>query len=154
MLIRVGHQSQAVANYLLALSKRDGRPVTPMQLLKLVFISHGWMLGLHGRPLCSEGTEAWRYGPVIPSLYHAYKEYGSGHIGYVGSADADEFDAEEKLVLEQVWGHYSKFTGIQLSTLTHRPKSPWDETVRMSGYGTGISNDLMAEYYRRLATQG
>ena len=37
-----------------------------MQVLKLVYYCHAWMLGLYGRPLIRQPIEAWRYGPVVP----------------------------------------------------------------------------------------
>ena len=43
---------------LLHLGNQSGAGLTPMQVLKLVYISHGWMLGLHQRPLFEEDVEA------------------------------------------------------------------------------------------------
>ena len=63
------HDSNKIANEFLRLAKESGQSLTPMQLLKLVFIAHGWMLGLYGEPLISDDVQAWKYGPVIPDLY-------------------------------------------------------------------------------------
>ena len=61
-----------------------GRVLTPMQVLKLVYISHGWMLGLLDQPLVAEAIEAWRGValrprsaqrlPEIPELSRLYRE--------------------------------------------------------------------------------
>lgn len=47
----MGSKSLAVAQYLV-----DQAPtaVTPMKLLKLAYIAHGYMLGMHGEPLLDE----------------------------------------------------------------------------------------------------
>ena len=37
-----------------------------MHAIKLVYLCHGWMLGIYGRSLIGEPVEAWRYGPVVP----------------------------------------------------------------------------------------
>jgi len=58
----------AVANYFIKKSQDDGIAVTPMQLVKLVYIAHGWHLGLHHSQLLTESIQAWKYGPVIPSV--------------------------------------------------------------------------------------
>src|SRR5688500_7025998 len=119
------HDPRSVARYLLWLAGRGPDPsVTPMQLLKLVYISHGWMLGLHGRPLLNEPVEAWRYGPVVPSVYRAYKRYGGGPIAEVPSQEPQGFSDDEREVMRQVWQKYGQFSGIKLSTMTHQPTSP------------------------------
>ena len=60
------YDSRTVANEFLKLADKDNDTLTPMQLLKLVFIAHGWCLGLLGRHLIKDSIEAWQYGPVIP----------------------------------------------------------------------------------------
>ena len=69
--------AELVADFLLANSDRK---LTPMEVNKLVYISHGWMLALHDESLISEKIEAWKHGPVIPSLYHKFKMYGAEPI--------------------------------------------------------------------------
>ena len=66
----------AVANFFIQKSIETGLEVTPMKLLKLVYIAHGWSLGLFGEPLIDEAVVAWTYGPVIPDLYKVLKDYG------------------------------------------------------------------------------
>ncbi|MCD8455896.1 DUF4065 domain-containing protein [Xylella taiwanensis] len=46
-----------------------------MQVLKLVYIAHGWHLGFRQEPLLNKRVEAWRHGPVIRSLYEKVKKY-------------------------------------------------------------------------------
>ena len=72
--------SITVANEFISLAKKDGYYFTPMQLLKLVYIAHGWMFGFFNEPLIDDDIEAWKYGPVIPNLYQAIKNYGSRQI--------------------------------------------------------------------------
>jgi uncharacterized phage-associated protein len=147
----LAHFSSEIADYILYLSGRDRRPITPMQLLKLAYISHGWMLGLYGRPLTWEKAEAWEYGPVLPSIYRDYKRYGGGNINKVLPFAPAGFDEEEASVLNQVWGAYSHYNGIQLSALTHKRGTPWDITRRESGPGAEIPNDLISQHYKILA---
>lgn len=149
MLVNVGHESSRVANYVLWHSEED--PVTPMQLLKLVYICHGWMLGLYGRPLIKDHVEAWKYGPVVPKVYHQYKRYRDTSIREIPETPPSVFSEEERSIMDQVWKHYGHFTGPQLSTLTHQPGTPWDTTIRFRGQGAVISNDLIEQHYRSLA---
>ena len=76
--------------------RRSGNTKTNMQIQKMVYIAHGYMLGAYGRPLISENVEAWKWGPVIPSLYRRFKKYGSDLITSKPGRRPD-FDAEEKV---------------------------------------------------------
>ena len=126
---------------------------TPMHVLKLVYISHGWMLGLYGRSLINEPAEAWRYGPVVPSLYHRYKSFGRDPITAEPVDRSDAFDDEQRDVIKQVHEVYGDFTALQLSALTHKPDTPWDIAYREYGVGVIIRNELIRDYYKRLAEQ-
>ena len=149
--MKLGNSPSSVAEYILKLAQERNNPLTPMQVLKLVYIAHGWQLGLHGQPLVNEPVEAWQYGPVIPSLYRKYKSYGSDFIREFPAAMPEVFDESEKRTIMQVWEGYGKRSGISLSSLTHKPGTPWYITIQQSGRGAVISNDLIEDHYRRLA---
>ncbi len=149
--MKLGNPPNLVAEYVLKLANDQNNPLTPMQVLKLVYISHGWHLGLYGRPLVNEPIEAWQYGPVIPSVYHRYKRFGSKFIDDAPEALPSGFDSSEVSTLNQVFQGYGKRSGVSLSSLTHEPGTPWSITVQQSGIGAVISNDLIEDYYRRLA---
>ncbi len=53
-----------VAHQILWIAYQPCKILTPMHLLRLVYISHGWMLAIYGRSLFHESVEAWKYGPV------------------------------------------------------------------------------------------
>jgi uncharacterized phage-associated protein len=161
--------AKAVANEFLKLAKRDGKSLSPMQLIKLVYFAHGWHIALAGKPLLNERVEAWKFGPVIPTLYHEFKRFGNEPItafaqesGYrlVGSAIklyANNVELEgdgaafAKQLIEKVWQRYGKLTAIQLSNLTHTPDSPWSRTEGRDVKGTDISDVVIGDYFRALA---
>jgi uncharacterized phage-associated protein len=149
--MKLGNPPQLVSRYILKLANDQNNPLTPMQVLKLVYISHGWQLGLYGRPLVNEPIEAWQYGPVIPSVYHRYKRFGGRFIDDIPDELPKGFDHSESSTMEQVFDGYGNRSGVSLSSLTHEPGTPWSITVRQSGIGAVISNDLIEDYYRRLA---
>lgn len=149
--MRYGNQPRRVAEYILHLADLQKRPLTPMQILKLVYIAHGWLLGIHGRPLVNEPIEAWPYGPVIPSLYQHFKKFGSRFIDDFPADPPSGFDMQETETMRDVMRGYGDRSGISLSALTHEPGTPWAETVRLLGSGAVISNDLIEDYYHRLA---
>jgi uncharacterized phage-associated protein len=124
-----------------------------MRLLKLVYISHGWMLALYDKPLFQESAEAWPYGPVVPSVYHAYKRFRGNVISGTPTAEPQGFSSDERNLMGQVWEAYKPYTALQLSALTHQPNTPWEITTRLIGAGAPISNDLIKEHYRELAAR-
>ena len=147
------HDSRTVANRFLALAREQGISLTPMQLIKLVYIAHGWMLGLYGRPLIRDPVEAWQYGPVIRRLYNAIRKYGARNVTEdipVDALDVNLTELEDDLV-QQVWKKYGKKNGVMLSRLTHAPGTPWAQTFAAGEFGTPISQDIIADHYQRLA---
>ena len=147
----MAHDSREVARYILWLARP--KTITPMQVMKLTYLAHGWMLGLYSKPLLTQSVEAWPYGPVVPAVYHTYKRFGGSVITDVPTQEPAGFDEEERSVLEQVWNFYGKYDGIQLSSLTHQPGTPWEITRRLCGRGAEIPNDLIQNHYRALASK-
>ncbi len=54
---------------------------------------------------------------------------------------------------KRIYKGYGNRSGISLSSLTHEAGSPWDVTVKQSGTGSVISNDLIEDFYRQLASR-
>ena len=59
--------------------------ITHLALHKLLYLSHGISLIENGRPFVSGYFEAWRYGPVHPAVYSAFKEAGEAPIWFQSS---------------------------------------------------------------------
>lgn len=161
-----------IANEFLKRSGRDGKPVTPMQLQKLVFLAHGWNLGVNEEPLINEEIEAWDYGPVVPSLFHEFKRFGGSPITKLayepvavaaGSTSPElDFDSDAPFLpdddnataelIDWIWEEYGTQSGWQLSVLTHKPGAPWKSTVQ-SHRGVRnpvIADDLIRDHYTQL----
>lgn len=149
------HKSLAVAQHMIERCAEDGDPaVTPMQLIKLVYVAHGYMLGLHGRPLLDEAVQAWQYGPVVPSVYQAVKKFQSAPVTAVPNGGSPvAFTNDELTVMNTVAKTYGKCSGIVLSSATHRPGTPWTMTWSASGKNAPISNDLIESFYRDLLSK-
>lgn len=162
------HSPKSIANYFLDLAWASGQPIDPMKLQKLVYYATGWYAGYMGQQLIDENIEAWPFGPVIPSLYHEFKQFGAGSINRkatnyngVGFVEAPApTDPNLCRFLDNVWSSYGQFTGWKLSEMTHAPGGPWDLTWREAGgmRGSDIPFDRMAQHFqaaaRNVAHQG
>ena len=147
----VAHSPTAVARFMLSEADRQGFTVTPMKLIKMVFLAHGWMLALRGIPLVRKPVEAWDHGPVFPGLYHALKHLGSQPVNLSNLLDVDEeFAPEAKRVMVDAVARYGPLNGERLSALTHAPSSPWDLTYRRGVQDRPIPNELIQFYYRKM----
>lgn len=147
----------SVANEFIRLGKEENNFFTPMQLLKLVYIAHGWMLGFFGKPLINEDVEAWKYGPVIPELYQEVKNYGREKVRNEISSwpipSRQSLNEEEKSVIHFVYKKYGNLDGIRLSMITHQKDTPWSDIFSHEGWGDVIPNDLIRNHYKGLTTK-
>jgi uncharacterized phage-associated protein len=145
-----------IANYFIQKAFDEGISMTPMKILKLVYIANGWYLGYRGESLISERSQAWQYGPVISSVYDAFKCYGRFEIQKMFLPNEILQNELKKLMedkyvstfLNSVWNIYKKYTGIQLSELTHQNNTPWSQTYHKFGSFTTIPNDLIETHYK------
>jgi uncharacterized phage-associated protein len=142
--------ARIVANRFLDLARQRGRSITPMQLLKLVYIAHGWTLGLTDRPLIDQRVEAWQYGPVIRELYNSTRQYGGSAITAPIPAFAGALTPAQQGMIDQVYDLYGHLSGVALSNITHMPDTPWANTYKPGSFGDVIDNAVIAAHYRRL----
>lgn len=149
----------AVANRFLDLARASNRGLTPMQLLKLVYIAHGWKLAVSGQSLISEDVEAWKHGPVIRPLYNKVKRFGYDHVSENLKSgifnECPDIDADDQLaarIINAVYKGYGKKSGTDLSQITHLPDTPWDRHY-VPGENRIISTDSIREHYQDLLAQ-
>ncbi len=133
---------------------QESTDMTPMKLLKLVYIAHGWTLALCDRALIREKVYAWRYGPVVPELYNTIKSYRANSIPseFLSGYKVD-LDSQAKSIVEQVYDLYSVFDGATLSAMTHTKETPWHKVWQFKGQSI-ISNGAIHAYYKKLSNHG
>jgi uncharacterized phage-associated protein len=151
----------AISNYFINKANSIGETLTPMKVLKLAYLAHGWYLGLNnGEALIPEFAQAWKYGPVVQSVYDAFKHYKGSPIVSLG-IDVNTWsypvvtNKEVVPFLDKIWDVYGKYGGLELSAITHQPGSPWDQVWNKEGgkhnLGVIIPNEVIADYYQKRA---
>ena len=175
MMSSITHNPIAIANYFI---KKSGYNLDLMQVLKLSYIAHGFKLGLTEKPLSNELVQAWKFGPVFSSVYHKFKYEPPGEkiqeLGmkkrivpvpiksYFGNENMSmikreelqsNFSDEDKKIMDTVCYIYGELTGIQLSVLTHKEKTPWYQTYYNEDcpgekfHGVTIPNEEIKKHY-------
>ena len=156
------YSAKAIANYFLDLGDEENIEITPMQIQKLVYIAHGYHLAKTDYPLISDRIEAWQYGPVIPALYDEFSHLGPEPIyerayeeviATIRTPNPIAESSETENILNEVWDEYNRYDALELSTLTHKPNSPWDITKKRGWNrikkNPPIDNDTIKDYYRK-----
>lgn len=148
------YNALTIADEILRIAKRNGEFLTPMKLMKLTYIAHGWSLALLNRDLFRNRIEAWQYGPVIPDLYQATKIYGRVPIppSKINDAAPSNVDIQVRALLEEVWAKYGGYDAIALSNMTHMSGTPWDIVYKPGRKGIEISDELIKSHYKDLAS--
>lgn len=154
MDLESAHDPRAIANRILEIRRElnPAQPLTLMQLIKLVYIADGWSLAFQGKPLSNQLPQAWQYGPVYPTVYSAFKRFGSQPItspAYVKGTDipyVEEFTAEEEELLRAVVKSYGKLSAFNLSRLTHQRGTPWSQAFDRGIYSE-ISREEMKSHF-------
>lgn len=168
--------ADAIANYFLDCATASQQSLTHMHVQKLVYFSHGWHLALADLPLINENIEAWKYGPVVRSLFGEFREFGKEPITrkarelemgrehgkvtirfWEPTVDDEQPGADfnkdlTKAILAKTWEIYGKLTPIHLSNLTHQRGEPWQivlETVKGEmPKGLHIPNQLIQDVFK------
>ena len=150
------HDARDVANKLILRGVDDKNFLTPLQVVKLVYYCHAWMLAWENEPLIQQRVEAWKYGPVIADVYNSLKRYGKNPVHVPIDVPNERYNEIELDTMDTIYSHYGQYDGIQLSSMTHRPGSPWDQVWNASGFKfwrtflpqPTIPDELIKVYYR------
>lgn len=155
----------AVANYFIELAQKENQNITLLGLIKRVYIAHGFSLAIFHKSLLDhrfDRVEAWRYGPVIPSVYHSFKQFRSNPITektvvmtwneHTSSPDfhtPELVDEEAKKIVLMVWRRYQDKSDSQMVSLTHKKGSPWD-ICYIRDRNEPIPDEITQLYYERI----
>ncbi|MBF0508059.1 MAG: SocA family protein [Deltaproteobacteria bacterium] len=132
-----------VANYFLALKDEEaGDLISNLKIQKLVYYAQGFHLALFDDPLFCEPIEAWTHGPVVPELYHAYKQYGAGDIPTPEGLDFSIYDQQTTEHLNEVYSTFGQFSAWKLRNLTH-VEPPW-----INAKGGIVTYESMKKYFK------
>lgn len=129
-----------------------GERMTALRLQKLMYFAQGWYMSRYGTPLFNEDMEAWKYGPVIPSVYQRYKEFQDGPIHDI-PPEKEAFTQSEYALLLDVARDYWKYSSSELVRMSHAPDSPWRQVYRDGKKNLRVSKESIREYFLSMPDQ-
>jgi uncharacterized phage-associated protein len=125
-----------------------GGEVSAMKLQKLCYYSQAWNLVWEGKQLFQEDFLRWDNGPVCRELFDLHQGlfYVDTHLVEAAQLSPKGLTGKESVNIDQVLEDYGKYTGGQLSELTHQ-EAPWRDTPK----NEIISKGLIKDYYSSLS---
>jgi len=111
-----------VADYFLAKTTlEEDELMSNLKLQKLLYYIQGFHLALFDNPIFDDEIEAWRHGPVTPTIYHAFKSNGSNPI-LCDECNKDFevlFSPEQRELLDEVYDVFGQYSAWRLRDMTH-----------------------------------
>ena len=166
--IIAGYDPRAVANWLLDLADAEASdtgvpmPVRPLALQKLLYLAHGSHLIRFEAPLVAGHFEAWRYGPVNPVVYQAFKHEVAQPI--TSRAMARDVmtgrerplpslaDPKARWAILSVLRSHGRLSPGRLVDITHAKGGPWAAVVNKAktsvSLGLRIPDTVTVERFR------
>ena len=158
--LQIDSTIERVAQWFLSLA-----PMSNKKLQKLCYYAYCWFIVFFNdkevisylnrneiQTLCPEKFQAWIHGPVLPRLYHKYKEYGWHEIPQIANKPIVEAGLES--LLQQVWDAYGDFSADELEILSHQ-EYPWQNARKGISNGDACSNEIsdydILQYYSALS---
>ena len=122
----------------------EGDGISNLKLQKLVYYAQGFFAAVFDKPLFSNHIEAWTHGPVVPTLYHAYKEHSSNRIPVPQDFDKGALTDDEFGLVEEVFEVFGQFSAWKLRSMTHE-ETPWQTHERDA---STIPLEEITEYFK------
>lgn len=162
------YDARAIANFFLDYADQKKMKVTLLSILKMIYYAHGWYLSHFQQPLVKQPFEAWAYGPVVRSVWEAFRGNGVDPIlsrakrfDVLANTHAeirDPIDPDHAAFLRNIFDAYAHIEAFELSNMTHAEGSPWHEVWNASNgtinIGMKISNGKIRNWFSAKRSPG
>ena len=114
-----------LANYVLM---KASEPLNNMKLQRILYYIQGSFLSAFDRPLFPDEIHAWKFGPVVPTVYYRFSAYGSDPLPVLEAQAVDEVIAACELkeieLIDRVIAGTSALSVKELNDYA-RSEAPW-----------------------------
>lgn len=162
-----------IADYVIEYCNDNGIEINNLKLQKIMYYLQAKFLVDLNEPLFDENLQKWKYGPVVPSVYHEYKDNGASNItkdsiatifrNPIGNERPNAFGMfvsevySKELILEEdrnnidsVIKSLGSFTGFELVDKTHNHKIWYKDKdmIEQGIQGIEYSRSEIENYFR------
>ena len=146
--------ARTLAKSMLVKADSLGLSLTNLKLQKLLYLAHGLALAKYDRPLVDEVEfSAWKYGPVLESLYHDLKVFGSSSIKadspFIAGWDSVPEGSTEDGVIGSILKQFGEKSAGTLIEITHKTDGPWHEVYDASTPSITIDDQKIKAYFKK-----
>jgi uncharacterized phage-associated protein len=156
------YEARKVCNFLLAHYDAQLFDLTNLRLNKLLYFIQAESLARETDGLIRSHFEAWQYGPVVRTVFDAFKghesrwissparylDYASGEYRVIGH---DDIQVEHAELIASVFDKYSGFSTRALVDLSHVKGGPWEVTYHAwladKTISPRIPNSILRDFY-------
>lgn len=143
------HTALQIAKWFLAYNRiasdeEGAEYISNLKLQKLLYYAQGVFLATTDKPIFDDNIVAWLHGPVVESVYHQYKIYGSQGIPFDEDFDFSKFTSEENELLTEVYNVFGQYSAWKLRNMTHQ-ETPWKATKQ----NDIIDPQIIKEYFKK-----
>lgn len=122
-----------LSKYIIKKCVEDGHPISNLQLQKILFFIQKKWLSIYDFPAFCEPIQAWKFGPVVPSVYNMF--CGNGAMAIMGCSSYKNEEMQEDDMLNGIIEEKRELDPWELVEETHAPGGAWDLT-----YSKGLGN--------------
>lgn len=123
------YSAKDIAAYVVWRENGCDRSVNNLRLQKLLYFIQAQFLVDTGGPCFDDEMQAWDIGPVVPSVYHEYKYFGSSSIPLHVIAPFILGCCGDMELIDHILDRCAEYRTSDLMYITHR-QTPWMEARR------------------------
>lgn len=139
------YDATKIAEYAIEYEYSQKRSVSNLRLQKLLYFIQAQFLVDNHEPCFDDRMEAWDFGPVVPSVYHVYKYFGSSSIPHLTSKGSYGIAEEDQLLIDHILDRCAQHSTTALVSITHG-QAPWRDAY-YKGFDNTISPQAIQSYF-------
>lgn len=128
------------AKYIINKAIDNNNPVSNLQLQKILYFAQED----NNAELLKDDFQAWDFGPVIPGVYHEFKDNGANTIKR--KQEQVEVSKADRKKLDKTYDSLKGYTAGRLVTRAHEKNRAWDRVYEKGNNNTIAKAEIKKDY--------
>lgn len=116
-----------LSKYIVTKCIYDGKPISNLQLQKILYYVQKAYLNKGGRAFSDE-IEAWQFGPVVPESYYRFAGFGAMPISL--PYDGIDIAPSDQEIVDPIVEAKREMNPWDLVEETHKPDGAWSQIYK------------------------